>query len=341
MRIVHAMLAPRRGGIECAFVRWAEALLRLGHEVICVVTPGAEIVHDLPGGVEVRTLPQRSERDPRAWWHAWKMLRTLRPALIVTHGNRAGRLLRVAHRGTVPHLAVLHRPRFKGLARYDAVACVSRELMQQAVAAGLPFSRLQHIPNFLPEHVQALPPRVGFQRPPVIGVLGRFVPEKGVDLFIEALAMIPQARALIGGDGPERVALEEQIARLGLGQRVEMAGWVSDVDAFYRQIDVLCVPSRHESFGLIILEAWARGVPVVATRTSGPSELITDGWNGLLCAPQPALLAERLSSLLQQPDEALRMATQAQYALASYRMEAVLPFIQALCSRVSARQEAA
>jgi glycosyltransferase involved in cell wall biosynthesis len=333
MRIVHAMLAPGKGGIEFAFVRWTQALLALGHEVTCVVGKDAAIAPHLPEGVSIRPLRHAFEADPLAIWRLRRWLAEEKPSVIITHGNRAGRLLRAAHRGRVPHLAVLHRPRFKGLPRYDGVACITRELMQQAEAHGVPAARLHHVPNFLAPETVLLPPRRGLSSHPVIGALGRFVPEKGMDLLVAAMAEpgMERFRLRIGGDGPERASLEASIHRLGVQDRVELVGWVEDTAAFYQQIDVLCVPSRRESFGLIILEAWAQGVPVVATDTSGPSELFASGTNGgLLCHPTPQSIAAALSVLLSSPGKATMFAHGGQSSLQPYRMENVLPNIQGL-----------
>lgn len=339
MRIVHAMLAPRKGGIESAFLRWTEALQALGHEVICLVDRDAEMIPELPESVEMRTLRQWFERDPIAIWQTRQWLKQCKPDVIISHGNRAGRVLRAAHRGSVPHVAVLHRPRFKGLEKYDAVACVSQDLMRQAMAHGLPVSRLHHIPNFLPDSIPMALSRISpVGDVPVIGMLGRLVPEKGADLLVEAMASLPNARAIIGGDGPERPAIEAAIQRAGVQERVSLAGWVDDVAAFYRAMDVLCVPSRSESFGLILLEAWAYGVPVIATRTSGPSEILTHGHDGLLCDVSAEALAGALRVVLDDPAQASSMAAHGQTSLKKYRMEAVLPHIQALVGRYSAKE---
>lgn len=338
------MLAPGKGGIEFAFVRWTEALAALGHEVHAVVSHGAEVVAHLSPDLPVTPLRHAFERDPLAILRLHLLIRKRQPDLIITHGNRAGRLLRAAHGGRVPHLAVLHRPRFKSLERYDTIACVSRDLMQQALAQGIPLSRLSHVPNFLRRETSVLPPRTHLSQPPLIGVLGRMVPEKGIDLLLDALPLMQQpARVFIAGDGPERSTLEAKVKQAGIDlmARVRFAGWVEDVAAFYRNIDVLCVPSRSESFGLIVLEAWAAGVPVIATRTSGPSELITHGKDGLLCEITPAALAAALDSLVSDPPQASALAQKGQQTLTRYTMDAVLPHLQAAISQTVRRREAA
>lgn len=327
------MLAPGKGGIEYAFVRWTEALLALGHKVTCVVTKNAAIIPHLPEGFSIQPLRQAFEADPLAIWRLRRLMKQCPPTLVISHGNRAGRLLQRAHGGKIPHLAVLHRPRFKGLSDYSAVACVTDDLMQQAVAHGVPAKRLHHVPNFLPADMVVQPLRQKFFEPLVIGALGRFVPEKGMDQLIEAMTKPGMERfhLRIGGDGPERPMLEASIQRLGLQARVTLVGWVDNTADFYRHIDLLCVPSRSESFGLVILEGWAHGVAVVATRTSGPLEIITSGVDGVLCDGTPDALANTLKGLSKDND-LVRLAQGGQQTLQKYSMCSVQPNINALLS---------
>lgn len=327
------MMAPRKGGIEFAFVRWTEALLALGHQVTCVVKKNAEIIPHLPESVRMFEVRAGFEWDPIALLRLRLQLANLRPDRLITHGHRAGRLLGYANGGRVKHINVLHRPRFKKMAKYEAVACVTKALLKDALAHGLAADRLHYVPNFLPSGQTFSVPRREFRQPPVIGVLGRMVPEKGIDLFMEAFARVSgerDVRAIIGGDGSQRPEIEALISRHGLQQRVTLAGWVEDSESFYRSIDVLCVPSRAESFGLIILEAWAGGVPVIATRTSGPMELMTSNVDGLLCEPTVEGIVAAIEEALRQPALMQGMANQAASTVRQFTIEAVMPQIEAL-----------
>ena len=107
----------------------------------------------------------------------------------------------------------------------------------------------------------------------LIGYVGRLVPEKGVDLLVNAVAGLEgQWRLAIVGAGPERESLEETARRLDLDGRVTLEGHLSStrMPAFYRTLDALVVPSRSlpnwvEQFGRVIIEAMACGVPVVGS----------------------------------------------------------------------------
>jgi glycosyltransferase involved in cell wall biosynthesis len=135
----------------------------------------------------------------------------------------------------------------------------------------------------------------------ILGV-GRLAREKGFDLLIEAMPALPGRRLLLAGDGPERGPLEDLADLLGVADRVEFAGWVSEPWASRFRPDVVAVPSRFDAMPLVVLEAMRAGIPVVATRVGGTSELVVDNVTGMLVEPENALsLAHAIESLLASP----------------------------------------
>jgi glycosyltransferase involved in cell wall biosynthesis len=137
------------------------------------------------------------------------------------------------------------------------------------------------------------PPRAPLGDPPVAAFAGRLVRKKGADVLLRAFARVrrelPEARLVVVGDGPERPGLERLVRDLGLGGAVTMCGRLSRDEAADR-LDgawVQVVPSRYqEPFGVVILEAMARGTAVVASRTGGIPEIVRDGETGLLVPPE-------------------------------------------------------
>jgi glycosyltransferase involved in cell wall biosynthesis len=106
------------------------------------------------------------------------------------------------------------------------------------------------------------------------GCVGRLVPEKGVDVFIEALAQLPDLTGVVAGDGPEREALERLARERGVDGRLTFTGVLTppDAEALIGALDVLALPSRTrpnwaEQFGRVIIEAMASAVPVVASNS--------------------------------------------------------------------------
>jgi glycosyltransferase involved in cell wall biosynthesis len=143
----------------------------------------------------------------------------------------------------------------------------------------------------------------------VVLFVGRLAPEKGPDVLIDVAHKVLAARAnaifLIVGDGPAMPALQNRLR--GAFPRVILAGQHGDVTPFYRAADVLVLPSRSEGLPMTLIEAFAHGLPAVASRVGGIPEVVQDGVNGFLCdADQPAQMCERLENILS--DDALRRA---------------------------------
>ena len=116
----------------------------------------------------------------------------------------------------------------------------------------------------------------------VIGAMGRFVTKKGFDLLIQVIQMYQEnqkVKLLIAGDGPLMQSYKRLIKN---NKNIQLLGWVKDKERFFSKIDIFCIPSKIEPFGIVILEAMARGIPVISTRCHGPLDIIKNNKNGIL-----------------------------------------------------------
>jgi glycosyltransferase involved in cell wall biosynthesis len=163
---------------------------------------------------------------------------------------------------------------------------------------------------------------------PTLGVLGRLSSEKGVDVFLQACAILlaggTKFSALIGGDGPERGQLADLAHRLGLAANVRFLGTVTDTSKFYASIDALVIPSRSEGLPNVLLEAIAAGLPIVATRVGEVPIVLRETGVGLMIEPNDAqALADAIRSLLTnfQPSPASRANILKNYSLESRVLE--------------------
>ena len=163
--------------------------------------------------------------------------------------------------------------------------------------------------------VPVVPPRAALAAVPTLAFAGRLVPEKGLDVLLEAFRRVrerlPEARLVIAGDGPERDALALRVAALGQGRHVERLGHRprAELDARLGSAWVQAVPSIwEEPFGLVAPEAMMRGVAVVASDAGGLSEIVEDGRTGrLVRRGDPGALAEALLGILSDRELAERM----------------------------------
>ncbi|GAB6096125.1 hypothetical protein JCM14469_23780 [Desulfatiferula olefinivorans] len=159
--------------------------------------------------------------------------------------------------------------------------------------------------------VAALRTRLGLNDKRIVISVSRLSREKNIGFILDAVHELSRRQStpftlLIIGDGPEREALDEKIRVLGLENRVRLLGAVSpmDIPVYYHLGDVFVFASRAETQGMVILEAMAAGLPVVAVRSSGIDEFVQNDMNGYKTRLNPALWCEPIERLLT--DETLR-----------------------------------
>jgi len=198
--------------------------------------------------------------------------------------------------------------------RAAAIVCVSKAVGESLVHYGAAPDRIVIISNGIDldsfDRVverDAVLRRLGVGGSPVITAVGRLAPEKGFATLINAATMvvgkIPEARFVIAGDGPEREALQERVAAVGLAEAVRLVGRIDDVAELLLASDLVVVPSHSEGQGIVALEAMAARKPVVASRVGGLVETVEDGITGILVPPADSgALAAGLLHLLSEPE---------------------------------------
>jgi len=138
---------------------------------------------------------------------------------------------------------------------------------------------------------------------PTILFVGRVVYQKGPDVLVEAIPAImryyPSTKFIFAGDGDMRGSLAHRVHQLGVGHATRFLGFkgLGELGDLYKASDAVCVPSRNEPFGIIVLEAWAAGKPVVVTKNGGPDEFVWHNVNGLKIYPTPDSVAWGIGTL--------------------------------------------
>jgi glycosyltransferase involved in cell wall biosynthesis/predicted metal-dependent phosphoesterase TrpH len=154
---------------------------------------------------------------------------------------------------------------------------------------------------------------------------GRLTAEKGVDLLADAFLAArwrdPRLHLVLAGGGPE-----ESLLRARLGDAATFLGWQhgSDLARVYASADAFLFASRTDTFGQVVLEAQASGLPVVAVGEGGPASLIVDGETGLLCRADAEALADAVVSVVRQPLLASRLRRAALASVSGRTWEAAL-----------------
>ena len=233
--------------------------------------------------------------------------------------------------------------------RADLYLAISEAMADHYRSAGLPPDRLRVLPNGV--DVERFRPAEGDQRDHAcrslgldpalrwVAFVGFFSREKHPDLLFEAWLALPAAlrerTGLVFAGATESKyhevdpllaqSIRDQAARLGIADRIRLLGPVADVEQVYRAADVLAMPSTREAFGMVLVEAMAAGLPVIATRIDRVTDtIVEDGVTGLLVPPRDATaLAAALEHLLSAPAQAADMGARARQTVAArYGLEA-------------------
>jgi glycosyltransferase involved in cell wall biosynthesis len=182
---------------------------------------------------------------------------------------------------------------------------------------------------------------------PVALALGRVEHKKGFDLLLRAFTRVlsekaipPTTRLVVGGDGSALDGLRSLATELGVADRVVLPGRLGreEVAAAVARADVFVVPSRVEAFGIVALEAWRGGCPLVMTSHGGAQDFVTDGIDGLVIDPEDVeALGGAIASLLADPDLARHLAEAASRRVRDFTWDRVAGQYEDLYDRVSPR----
>lgn len=287
MKLLHIHLGLE-GGAERFFVRLARAMDARGVRQAAIIRPGRSWRPELPASMRVE------EGSYLRWWitrftmraRMRRLLAEFQPDGILAWMPRAAEILpaerpclRATRLGDYPAPGSFWKFRHT-----DVLVCNTPDVAAWVTGHGWE-GRVEVISNFSDPSSASPEPRDRHATPPgafLVVAVGRLVELKGYHVLIEALARTKDVHLWIVGEGDQRPRLEALASSLGVTNRLRMLGWRTDPAPYLAAADALCLPSLHETLGNAVLEGWSAGIPVVASRSPGPSWLIRDGENGLL-----------------------------------------------------------
>jgi glycosyltransferase involved in cell wall biosynthesis len=266
-----------------------------------------------------------------------ELCRRLRPSVVHTHGYRPDVLdAGVARRIGIPVVTTVHGftggdwknrvyewLQCRAFRRFDAVVAVSQPLKVRLARSGVSLERIHVVPNawrmLAPPLDRATARRaLGLDSDAfVVGWVGRLSHEKGADVLLDALGHLrdlPLVAAVVG-DGAEQGALVARARRLGLEQRVRWLGAVPDAAARFSAFDLFALSSRTEGSPMVVFEAMAAGVPIVATSVGGVPEMLSAEEAAFVPPEQPGALASAIRAAYQAPAVAAARAGRARLRL--------------------------
>jgi glycosyltransferase involved in cell wall biosynthesis len=329
-------------------------LVRRGHDVTVICRPGAW-VGDRSAEAGARVVPSDLHRlPPDELRRMADLCRRERPDVLHTHMSRAhffGVLL--GRLGGVPCVATAHSQKLQLHWRAnDAVIAVSDATARfQRLYNCVPAARLHVVHGFveppfrLPSHIEREALRTSLDAGTgdvLVGTAARLIPAKGVQDLLQAVALLRRrvpALLVVAGSG-ERAHEERLRAEAGrLGVPVRWLGFRDDLHRLLPAFDVFATASRREALPMVVLEAMAAGLPVVATRVGGLPEAVEEGVTGLLVPRRaPVALADALERILLDEALALAMGTAARRrVLGRFTPESQIPRIEEVLAKVLPR----
>lgn len=360
---------PYIGGIEVFSMQLINALQKRGYEFFVITSQGG--IQELPAeenynGIQIYRFLFRSAIENRnikeilaISQSLTKLKNAIKPDLV--HLNSTGTSLyfydRIAIASTTPVLFTSHSTfRFTS----DNNTLLGRTLLSASWVNAVSNAMLTDLRFSIPEitnyssliynslqfpALEILPPPVDS---PIILCISRLVPEKGIDIAIDAFALLirqfPNARLFIAGDGYIKNSLEQKVTTLNLNQAIRFLGWIDpeQIPDLINSATMVVVPSRYnEPFGLVALQAAQMARPVIATRCGGLKEVVVDQQTGLLIDKDDVeSLAKAMAFLLKNPAIAIKFGHAArQRALDMFAWEHFVDAYEALYIKLGQRKE--
>lgn len=329
INVLHIICSLPVGGAENQVVTLASALHKENHEVhvCCLRREGAQAATLQGRGIPVFALHMRKRYLPIGLYRLYRLMKRVKPQIVHTHlgeadlwGKLVGRLAGVPVILSTLHGMPPQNQRYQWFIerfanRYaDKIIAVSEEIRQCYLAnRAAPPEKIITIPTTVDtDKFRAVDSRNQTRRQlgvepscPLIGVVARLVPEKRLDIFLEAAQkireVVPSARFLIIGDGILRKELHDRAAQLGLvPDCVAFLGSRQDIPDLLSALDIFVLSSETEGLPVSMLEAMAASRPMVVTRVGAIPQVIQDGCNGLLVSPHdPHALAKAVLRILE------------------------------------------
>ena len=338
MNITQIMLAKNFGGAERLFVDFSIALAESGENVQAICqkdSAAARLLEDKPG-IDLSTVRVLGSWDVLAKRKIKNLLKRHSSQVVQAHLARGALLAgRACDELGLPLVVTTHN--YIDLKYYRYVSMLvppTRDQLEHYISQGFPEQKMTLIRHFSPFAADRARRKEKDGELRLISV-GRLVEKKGFHVLLKAFAGLAEGdRKLfleIGGTGPEEQRLRNMIEELGLQNRVVLSGWIDDVEGFLQGGDVFVLPSLDEPFGIVALEAMAAGMPIVSSKSKGPSEVLDEETAWLCEVDNEQSMKEALQQALSSSNERARKGNRAREVFKrDYSKETIIPLFRSL-----------
>ena len=301
MKILQLMAGGETGGAELFFARLVNALAERNVDQLLVIRKHParnDMFRDKH--IPFHEIRYGNPFDVYSRYRLKKIAETYQPDIVLSWMNRASKFSPPGPWKNVGRLGGYYDLKYYKNCQY--LVCNTEDICKYVVEQGWPSERTRYIPNFVNEERPPAIDRSEVNTPrqiPVVVAAGRLHRNKAMDTLIAAMAYVDGAYLWIAGTGPEESSLKQMTMHLNLQDRVRFLGWRENMNPVYAAADIFVCPSRHEPLGNVILEAWSQKIPVIATRSQGPGQLVSDRINGLLVpVDDPVAMAGAIKELV-------------------------------------------
>jgi glycosyltransferase involved in cell wall biosynthesis len=312
MRIINAIHAQSIGGVDQVFRNYTEALVKSNHEVALLISDNGKDNYNFLGVKEIFKLKNKSQITD--FCNLLKILISFKPDFVICHSSRLMRWMKTINFfnkiGLIKtkSIAVNHGISFKKSLFCNYIININQEIHDLVVKEGFNKNKSFILPNVI--NIDLSYVEKSLKKLPVIGIYGRIEERKGFDILIKAANILAQKnydfKLKIGGFEVSNSYNLETIKEIAKANNVlekcNFVGIVKDKADFFKDIDILCVPSREEPFGLVILEGFLHSTLVISSNTDGGKLIIEDNKSGFLFQNCDAKnLAEKLEFIFLNP----------------------------------------
>jgi len=283
-----------------------------------------DLLSEIAKHAEVTILGVKNKFNPSVIFQLRELIKKIQPDIIHTHLFQARFYTTIAHVFSRRTILITHKHNNVNPKKHNIfiflemlsilfnkkVIAISQSVKKSLMKFELvPSKKIFVLPNgidYQKFYESALSKQYSNNKPMTIGTVCRLEPQKGLSYLLLAMKSIlikfPQTRLEIVGDGSLLGELQDLSKKLGISNSVFFFGKFAKVIPFYNRMDIFVLPSLYEGFGIVLLEAMAAGIPVVATNVDGIKEVIIHGESGILVPPKnPEAIASAVINIIENP----------------------------------------
>ncbi len=314
MRILNAIHAQNIGGVDQVFRDYFEVLSSQGHDVALLISDNGYTNYATEKIYKLKNISQIFDFVHLLW-----VVFSFKPDVILCHSNRVMKWMRILRFfSSVKSVAINHGISFKNSLHCKFIISINQQISDAVVATGFDKNKSFVVLNVI--KVDQKYQEKTFAKIPTIGIYARLEPRKGFDVLIKAAEILKnkgfdfhlkiggfEAHKNYGWSNIYQIAKERNVF-----DKCQFVGKVLDKKNFFKDVDIFCVPSREEPFGLVILEGFLFSTLVISSNTDGGKLLISNKEDGYLFESENAEdLANKIADILNNSKDYQKITSKA------------------------------